>query len=132
MDRSPVDCRRSRPGGAIPAENVRECGRPGHHGGGWQVKTAILIAIIVLADSAGDVLLTKGMRQVGEVSTFAPRALLAIARRAIRNHHFLASIVFMVMHFIGFLAVLSWADLSVVFAASSSVYVLGALTAKCT
>src|SRR3989449_10945575 len=89
-----------------------------------------MIAIIVLADSAGDVLLTKGMRQVGEVSTFAPRALLAIARKAIRNHHFLASIVFMVMHFVGFLAVLSWADLSVVFPATTLVYVLGTLTAK--
>jgi len=94
------------------------------------VKTAILIAIIVLADSAGDVLLTKGMRQVGEVSTFAPRALLAIARRAIRNHHFLASIVFMVAHFVGFLAVLSWADLSVVFPATTLVYVIGTLAAK--
>jgi len=94
------------------------------------VKTAILIAIIVLADSVGDVLLTKGMRQVGEVSTFAPRALLAIARRAIRNHHFLASIVFMVAHFVGFLAVLSWADLSVVFPATTLVYVIGTLAAK--
>ena len=94
------------------------------------MKTALLIAIIVLADSAGDVLLTKGMRQVGEVSTFAPRALLAIARRAIRNHHFLASIVFMVTHFVGFLAVLSWADLSVVFPATTLVYVIGTLAAK--
>ena len=94
------------------------------------MKTAILIAIIVLADSAGDVLLTKGMRQVGEVSTFAPRALLAIARRAVRNHHFLASIVFMVTHFVGFLAVLSWADLSVVFPATTLVYVIGTLAAK--
>jgi drug/metabolite transporter (DMT)-like permease len=94
------------------------------------VKTALLIAIIVLADSAGDVLLTKGMRQVGEVSTFAPRALLAISRRAIRNHHVLASLVFMVTHFVGFLAVLSWADLSVVFPATTLVYVLGTLTAK--
>ena len=94
------------------------------------MKTAILIAIIVLADSVGDVLLTKGMRQVGEVSTFAPRALLAIARRAIRNHHFLASIVFMVAHFVGFLAVLSWADLSVVFPATTLVYVIGTLAAK--
>jgi len=94
------------------------------------VKTAILIAIIVLADSAGDVLLTKGMRQVGEVSTFAPRALLAIARRAMRNHHFLASMVFMVTHFVGFLAVLSWADLSVVFPATTLVYVIGTLAGK--
>ena len=94
------------------------------------MKTAIMIALIVAADSAGDVLLTKGMRQVGEVSTFAPRALLAIARRAMRNHHFLASIVFMVTHFVGFLAVLSWADLSVVFPATTLVYVIGTLAAK--
>ncbi len=33
------------------------------------MKTAILIAVIVLADSAGDVLLTRGMKQVGEIST---------------------------------------------------------------
>src|SRR5947208_6929110 len=109
MDRSPVDFHRRRPGGAILAENVRDRGRPGQHGGGRRVNTALLIAIIVLADSAGDVLLTKGMRQVGEVSTFAPRALLAIARKAIRNHHVLASMAFMVLHFVGFLAVLSWA-----------------------
>lgn len=94
------------------------------------MKTAILIAIIVLADSAGDVLLTKGMRQVGEVSTFVPRELLAIARKAVRNPHFVASIGFMVTHFIGFLMVLSWADLSVVFPATTLVYVFGTLAAK--
>src|SRR5207245_10841011 len=104
MDRSPVDFRRSRPGGAILAENVRDCGRPGHHGGGWQVKTALLIAIIVLADSAGDVLLTKGMRQVGEVSTFAPRALLAFARRVICTPLITARMGFLVNAFIELLA----------------------------
>ena len=88
------------------------------------MKTAIMIALIVLADSAGDVLLTKGMRQVGEVSSFAPRALWDIACRALRNHHFLASLLFMTVHFVGFLAVLSWADLSVVFPATALVYVV--------
>lgn len=94
------------------------------------MKTAIVLAIIVLADSVGDVLLTKGMRQVGEVSTFAPRELLVIIRKAVRSHYFLASIVFMVMHFVGFLAVLSWADLSVVFPATCLVYVFSTLGGK--
>ena len=94
------------------------------------MKTAIMIAFIVLADSVGDVLLTKGMRQVGEVAAFAPRELWAIIRKAVRSHYFLASIVFMVMHFVGFLAVLSWADLSVVFPATCLVYVFSTLGGK--
>jgi len=94
------------------------------------VKTAIMIAIIVVADSAGDVLLTKGMRQVGEVSSLAPRALWDIARLALRNHHFLASLLFMALHLVGFLAVLSWADLSFVFPATALVYVVTTLASK--
>jgi len=94
------------------------------------VKTAMIIVLIVLADSVGDILLTKGMRQVGEVSTLAPRELMAITRRAVQNHNFLASILFMVMHFVGFLAVLSWADLSLVFPATCLVYVFSTLGGK--
>ena len=88
------------------------------------MKTAIIIAIIVVADSAGDVLLTKGMRQVGEVSIFAPGELWDVACRALRNHHFLASLLFMAVHFVGFLALLSWADLSFVVPAISAEVVL--------
>ena len=94
------------------------------------MKTAIMIALIVAADSAGDVLLTKGMRQVGEVSSFAPRELWDIVRRALHNHHFLASLLFMALHFVGFLAVLSWADLSFVFPATALVYVVTTLASK--
>ena len=94
------------------------------------MKTAIMIALIVVADSAGDVLLTKGMRQVGEVSSFAPRELWGIARRALRNHHFLASLLCMALHFVGFVAILSWADLSFVFPATALVYVVTTLASK--
>ena len=94
------------------------------------MKTAIIIAIIVVADSAGDVLLTKGMRQVGEVSIFAPGELWDVACRVLRNHHFLASLLFMAVHFVGFLALLSWADLSFVFPATALVYVVTTLAAK--
>lgn len=92
--------------------------------------TAFMIAIVVLADTAADVLLTRGMRQVGEVSSFAPRELLVIGRRAMSNHHFLASMLFMAVHLAGFLILLSWADLSYVFPATAMVYVAGTLAAK--
>lgn len=92
--------------------------------------TALMIAVIVLADTAADVFLTKGMRQIGEVTSFAPRELLIVAGRALSNHHVLASMAFMAMHLTGFLIVLSWADLSFIFPATAMVYVVGTLAAR--
>jgi drug/metabolite transporter (DMT)-like permease len=94
------------------------------------MKTALFIAVIVLADSAGDVFLTRGMKQVGEISTLHPRALLAIGRNAIGNKSFLSGVFFMAVTFFSFLIVLSWADLSLVFPAKSLVYVTSTLGAK--
>lgn len=94
------------------------------------MKTAILIAVIVLADSAGDVFLTKGMKQVGEISALNPKALLAIGGRVISNKSFLSGIFFVAITFVSFLIVLSWADLSLVFPAKSLVYVFSTLGAK--
>jgi len=94
------------------------------------MKTAVLIALIVLADSAGDVFLTRGMKQVGEIRTLNPRLLLSIGRRVISNKSFLSGIFFMAITFFSFLVVLSWADLSLVFPAKSLVYVTSTLGAK--
>ncbi len=94
------------------------------------MKTAILIAVIVFADAAGDVFLTKGMKQVGEISGIHPKALLAVAARVVGNKSFLLGIFFIAITFVSFLAVLSWADLSLVFPAKSLVYVLSTLGAK--
>lgn len=94
------------------------------------MKTALWIAIIVLADSAGDVFLTKGMKEAGEISTINPRALLAIGRKVIGNRSFLSGIFFISIFFFSFLIVLSWADLSLVWPAKSLVYVVSTLGAK--
>jgi transporter family protein len=94
------------------------------------MKTAIMIAIIVLADSTGDVLLKKGMMQVGEVSTIRLRGLSVIARKVLRNKNFLSAIFFITLTFLSFLLVLSWADLSFVFPATSLIYVVGTLGAQ--
>jgi drug/metabolite transporter (DMT)-like permease len=94
------------------------------------MKTAIMVTIIVLADSAGDVLLTRGMKQVGEISTIKIGELISIARRVLVNKNFLSAIFFMAVTFFSFLTVLSWADLSFVFPATSLVYVVGTLGAK--
>ncbi len=94
------------------------------------MKTALLIATIVMADSIGDVLLTMGMKQVGEISTLHPKALFAIGRNVLTNRSFLSGLFFLAVTFFSFLIVLSWADLSLVFPAKSLVYVTSCLGAR--
>lgn len=94
------------------------------------MKTAILIAMMVLADSAGDVFLTRGMKQVGEISILNPKAFLTVGARVVSNKSFLFGLFFMTVTFVSFLIVISWADLSLVFPAKSLVYVLSTLGAK--
>lgn len=92
--------------------------------------TALMIAIVVLGGSAGDVFITKGMKQVGEISTVHPRKLLWIGLSALRNVNFLIGILFMACSFFAFLAVLSWADLSFVLPATSLSFVITTIGAK--
>ncbi len=94
------------------------------------MRTAILIAILVLADSAGDVFLTRGMKEVGAISTVRLRSLLVIAKKVVTNSSFLFGIIFVAIAFFSFVIVLAWADLSLVFPAKSLVYVTSTLGAK--
>lgn len=92
--------------------------------------TALMIALVVLGGSVGDVFITKGMKQVGEVSTLNARELLRIAGRALTNRWFLVGLFFMALSFFSFLAVLSWADLSLVLPATSVSFVITTVGAK--
>jgi uncharacterized membrane protein len=92
--------------------------------------TALLVLIIVVSNSVGDVLITRGMKQVGEVATVCPRELLSIARRVITNRSFLSGVASLAVSFFAFLAVLSWADLSFVVPATSLIYVVSIFGAK--
>jgi drug/metabolite transporter (DMT)-like permease len=92
--------------------------------------TGLMIAIVVLGGSAGDVFITKGMKQIGEISTINLRELLRIALRAVSNKDFLIGIFFMACSFFAFLAVLSWADLSFVLPTTSLSFVITTIGAK--
>ena len=92
--------------------------------------TAIMVLVIVLSNSAGDVCITRGMKQVGEVSTLNPRELLSITKRVLVNRDFLLGIFFLAISFFSFLAVLSWADLSFIIPATSIVYAVSVVGAK--
>lgn len=92
--------------------------------------TALMIALVVLGGSIGDVLITKGMKEIGEISTLRVRELLRIAGQALTNKWFLSGLFFMAVSFFSFLAALSMADLSLVLPATSVSFVLTTIGAK--
>lgn len=92
--------------------------------------TAIMVLLIVLSNAAGDVLLTRGMKTIGDVSAMSPRQLLGLVTSILRNRDFVLGVVCLAISFFSFLTVLSWADLSFVVPATSIFYVVSILGAK--
>ncbi len=92
--------------------------------------TAFMIAIVVVTTSAADVLIARGVRQIGEVGTVNLIELFHMAKRVFRNANFLYGLLLMTVGFFAFLAVLSWADLSLVVPATSISYAISTAGAK--
>ncbi len=74
----------------------------------------LAIAGMVVAASAGDVLLAAGMKQVGEVSTLQWRSLLTLARRTLMNPLIGGGVLCMAADFFLFIGLLGQTDLSLI------------------
>lgn len=94
------------------------------------VETFVLIIVIVLGGSFGDILLSRGMKQVGEVNSLRLRFLLSIFRRVITNISVIGGIACMSVAFFSLLTVLSWAPISLVSPATALSYVVNTIGAK--
>jgi drug/metabolite transporter (DMT)-like permease len=92
--------------------------------------TALLIGLVVLGGSAGDVFITKGMKQLGEISTLNARRLLRIFVSAITNKYVLIGVLFMAVSYFSFLGALRVADLSLVLPATSISFVITTIGAR--
>ena len=90
------------------------------------------IAAVVLASTAGDVLLSRAMKQVGDVhQLFRLSGLRTVAGRILRNPNFILGLVAMAAAFYSLLFALSWGDVSLVAPASASLtFVANAAAAK--
>ena len=89
-----------------------------------------LVAMMVIADTASDVLVARAMKQIGEVVNFRPRALLTTFGRMACNTSFVWGIIAAAVHFFTFLALLSFVGLSYVFPATALVYVMATAGAQ--
>ncbi|MFN0087128.1 MAG: bacteriohopanetetrol glucosamine biosynthesis glycosyltransferase HpnI [Blastocatellia bacterium] len=93
------------------------------------MKTFLLLCSLIAGSSLGEILCAKGMRQVGEVS-LRPRALLAAARRMVRNPWLYAGVGFLALSFFSFISLLSYADLSFVVPLTAVGYITNTLGAR--
>jgi|SRR6516164_1500434 drug/metabolite transporter (DMT)-like permease len=90
------------------------------------------IAAIVLASSAGDVLLSSAMKRIGDLhELYASRGLLLVVVRVFSEQRFLLALCCFSFGFFSLLTGLSWADLSLVAPASASLtFIVSAVLAK--
>jgi drug/metabolite transporter (DMT)-like permease len=94
------------------------------------MRLAVFIAIVVLGGTAGDISVSHAMKKIGEVHPLTPVVIARVLGRAFRMGWMWLGIGLMGVAFFSLLALLSWADVSVVVPATALSYVAGALGAK--
>jgi drug/metabolite transporter (DMT)-like permease len=94
---------------------------------GLHFKTYALILVMVIFGPMGDVLLSKGMKHVGAISSFTPANLPHLFSTVFSNGIIWLGISSLLAFFIAYTLVLSWADYSFVQPASSIAYGIVAL-----
>ena len=90
------------------------------------------IAAIVIVSTTGDILLSRAMKQIGDLGELRRRrGLLTVVGRLLRSPSFLLGIVSMAVGFFSLLTGLSWGGLSLIGPASASLtFVANAIAAK--
>jgi len=85
------------------------------------VYTWVAIALLCLASTAGDILISAAMKQIGDLQELRrQRGLLHVIRRVLTSGKLLLGVGFMTLGFFSLLFALSWADVSLVGPASAS------------
>lgn len=92
----------------------------------------LMISVIVVLATMGDVLIASAMRQIGDFDRIRAQAGIGGAIAAVlRNIRFLFGVICMAFSFFSLLFALSWADVSLVApAASALTFVTNAFAAK--
>jgi drug/metabolite transporter (DMT)-like permease len=94
---------------------------------GLHFKTYALIFVMVIFGPLGDVLLSKGMKHVGAISSFNPSSLAHLFSTVFSTGTIWLGIASLLAFFIAYTLVLSWADYSFVQPASAIAYGIVAL-----
>ena len=92
--------------------------------------TVLLVGLIVVCFSFGDIALTRGMKQAGEVSSLRLAVLDEVGGRAIRSPYVLLGGALQVVAFVTYLVALSQRDLSYVFPLTATSDIVTTIAAR--
>jgi len=93
-------------------------------------KTMMALLVGLSLESVGNVLLRKGMLEVGEAKKIDIPSLFGVFIRGVTNPTVISGIALDAMFFVCFLLALSWSEVSVVMPLTALGYVSTALVAK--
>lgn len=93
-------------------------------------KTLFIMLLAVTAGTIGDILLAKGMKEMGDVSTMNLRGIISAACQALTTPKLVIGTAMLAIFFFLWLAVLSWEDLSVALPMQALNYVLVAFLSQ--
>ncbi len=86
-----------------------------------RIKTLVMVLAMVLCANAGDLMLKRGMAQIGAVQLTADGIVHAF-RLTVTNGTIWAGIIFLIGFLVSYMTVLSWADYSYVMPAGAFGY----------
>jgi bacterial/archaeal transporter family protein len=90
----------------------------------------LLLLIIVVCNTVGDLSNAFGMRRHGHVRDFHPSGLRRLVHSLVRNRYVIAGIIAMAVAFFALLSLLSIAELSFAIPATSASYLFETVLAK--
>lgn len=93
-------------------------------------KTLIIMILAVSAGTVGDLLLAKGMKELGDISAMNLRGIMNVALQALTTPKLIIGTAMLAIFFFLWLAVLSWEDLSVALPMQALNYVLVAFLSQ--
>jgi uncharacterized membrane protein len=95
------------------------------------IKTYLMVLVMILAGPMGNLLLSKGMKNIGKITTniSSPSDLLHVLGRVLSSGTIWLGIASLLTFFVAYMLVLSWADYSFVQPTSAIAYAVVALLA---
>jgi len=87
-----------------------------------RAKTAVLLFLMVVFGSSGDTLMGKGMRTVGPPAAWSLAPVLAFLSQAVSSPAVWMGFACLLLFFLSYMLVLTWADFSYVLPASAAAY----------
>ena len=93
-------------------------------------KTVLVMLMAVTAGTVGDLLLAKGMKEMGDISAMNLRGILNVALQALTTPKLIIGTAMLAIFFFLWLAVLSWEDLTVALPMQALNYVLVAFLSQ--